>query len=74
MKMSKIIGHRIKVRRTELGLSQQELARILGVSQSHLSGIEVARHTLTVDFLTEIAETLKCKPTDLFFDETRRAA
>ncbi len=73
MKLSEDVGHRIRVRRVELKMSQADLAGRLGISQAFLSNIEKARNTLNVDMLGEIAKALDCSVCD-FFDETRRGA
>jgi len=53
---------RIKRRRRELGLTQEELAKRAKIRQSHLSAIERgASRTVTVDTLTKVARALKCK-------------
>ena len=45
-------------RRRALGLSQQALARKLGISQSHLSDIETGQRVLSTDRLLEILNLL----------------
>lgn len=66
MSMNEQVGHRIKVRRVELRMTQQELAEKLSVGQSNLSHIERGERDLSISLLAEIAKALKCKPEDFF--------
>lgn len=50
--------HKIKALRTEKGLSQQELAEILGISQKTVSGYEVGVREPSIEILTKIAIVL----------------
>lgn len=48
------LGHRIKIRREELGLTQAELAHLIGLSKSYVSAIE--RGARMVDSATTLAD------------------
>ena len=59
MKIDKtLIGIRIKLKRKEHGLSQEELAEKIGFSKNHLSGIECGKNTPTLPFLFAICNAL----------------
>ncbi len=72
------MGRRIKIRRKELGLTQEKLAENLGVSPNHLSGVETGTQNPTPDYLLlgslhtdsvpeDIADSLRlCSREDLF--------
>ena len=56
----KEIGCRVKNLRIEREIAQTELARAIGVSQTHLSNIETGKVGLTTDNLVKLAEVLDC--------------
>ena len=45
----KAIGQRIRLRRLELNLSQEELAEIVGISPSFVGAIERGEKSATID-------------------------
>jgi XRE family transcriptional regulator of biofilm formation len=54
-----IIGERVRKRRLELGLSQRELARRLGVRYATLSDLERGvREEMTIGLLRKLAKAL----------------
>ena len=67
------VGHRIRIRRTVLRMTQGELADTLGISQNHLSNMENGNRTISTEMLDRIAEVLQCRPEDLL-NEKRRLA
>jgi transcriptional regulator with XRE-family HTH domain len=62
-------GRIIRKRREELGLSQQEMADKLNMSQSTYSRIEAKDEDLTIRQLKLIAEVLSVSLADLLPDE-----
>lgn len=56
-----IIGYKIKERRIELNLSQEELAHKVGIDQSDLSKIEKGNANPSVKMLSRIASGLNTK-------------
>ena len=54
------IGYHLKRLRAERGLSQADLAKAVGVSQSLLALIEAGARTLTVPLCADLAEALQC--------------
>lgn len=56
------IGHRIRLRRRELGYSQREIAGLLGFSKNHLSSIENGRTGLSLDKFVELCSILRVFP------------
>lgn len=57
------IGERIKLRREELHLSQEELALKLGYkSRSSINKIELGKHNLTQRKIKDIADALETSP------------
>lgn len=59
------IGQRIKTIRTKKGLTQEQVAEIVGISQKHLSRIEKGYHNPRFDMIIKIANALNV-PTDAF--------
>lgn len=60
-----ILNH-LKSRRTELGLTQGELAERIGVSRQALIGIEAGRHIPSTAVALQLARALRCTVDDLF--------
>ena len=59
MKLDKrLVGIRITLKRKEKGLSQEQLAEIIGFSKNHLSNIERGKYTPTTSFIFEICNAL----------------
>lgn len=52
----KKIGENIKILRLQRGLSQTELSKQIGISQGHLSNMELGRGTITLNSVIRIAE------------------
>lgn len=55
----KQIGHRIKVRRVELDMKQEELGLRLGVPQSQISEWEIGRRALRIEQAVALAQALE---------------
>lgn len=55
----KQIGHRIKVRRVELDMKQEELGQCLGVPQSQISEWEIGRRALRIEQAVALAQALE---------------
>ena len=61
-----MIGQKIKQRRIELGLTQEELARRLGYKdKSAINKIELNKNDINQDKLVRFAKALECDPNDL---------
>lgn len=54
----KIIGARIQKRRTEMKMTQADLAERIDTNQKHLSRIEGGYHRCTLDIIVAIAKAL----------------
>lgn len=52
------IGKRIRKRRQELKLTQEDLARALGLTPQHISGIEQDKRSPSLSSLAKLAEEL----------------
>lgn len=56
------MGNRIKLRRKELRIKQNELAELLDISNNHMSSIETGRQKPSLDTFIRICEELKVTP------------
>ena len=65
---NKLIGTRVKMLRITKGVSQTELAKQIGVTQTHLSNIENGRAGLTIPNLIKLHEALDT-PISSFFED-----
>ena len=60
------LGDRIKRRREELSMTQQDLANRAEMQRSHIGAIEAgSRMTVTSDVLLRLARALRCSADDL---------
>lgn len=57
----------LKQTRLRLGLSQQEVARMVGVSRQTISGVESGQTALSVTVALRLAKALGCRVEDLFW-------
>ncbi len=60
-----LIGKHVVARRTERGMTQEEVATQCGVSRQALSMIERGTQAPRWDTLYAIAQALRCEPWDL---------
>jgi len=60
--------------RREAGLTQAQMAKVLGISQPTLNRLESARQNTTLKTLTQLCRALKCEVGDLFREGLRLRA
>ena len=65
---NRLIGKRVKMQRISAKVSQTELAKELGVTQTHLSNIENGRAGLTIPNLIKLHQILECPISSFFVD------
>lgn len=63
------IGERIKICRTNKGLSQKEVALNVGIDQAQYSRIESSKVEPTISSIEKIAEALNISVSDLFSED-----
>ena len=63
--LPRIIGKKIKKRRSVLGLTQEELAEKVGISRAYMGFVEQGRNVPTLETLEKIAKALKVKISEL---------
>lgn len=59
------LGLAIRLRRKELGLSQEALANVVHIDRSHMGRIERGERNLTFANIVKISVGLKCSPSAL---------
>lgn len=73
----KVLSRRLKMIRLAHGVSQSDMAKAIGISQTNLSNMEAGRTAITVQNLFKIQKVLGCKMADFFVDfdsETEKVA
>lgn len=55
-----ILGKRIRVRRRELGISQEALAHDAGLDRSYVGRVERGEHNLTFGALVKLCRAMHC--------------
>ena len=65
----KEIGVRIKTLRLKNNIYQTELAKTIGVSQTHMSNIESGRAGLTLENLVKMVHIFNCSLDEIVFGE-----
>ena len=63
-----ILGRRIRTLRMKSSLAQTELAKRIGVSQSHLSNMEKGTSNVTMETLFALRDVFDVKFADFFVD------
>ena len=61
----KELAGKIKLKRQQLGLTQEELAEKSGFHVNYIGGIERATRNLSIESLIRIAKALEISPKDL---------
>ncbi len=69
MKQDSDLRNNLKSIRTRLGMSQQELANIAGVTRQTISGVESGQYAPSVAITLRLAKALGCQVEDLFWFE-----
>lgn len=63
------LGNRLKVARAERNLSQEDLARLVGVTRQTISSVETGQYCPSALLAFLLAQKLEKPITDLFFIE-----
>lgn len=63
------LGNRLKVARAEKNLSQEDLARLVGVTRQTISSVETGQYCPSALLAFLLAQKLEKPITDLFFIE-----
>lgn len=66
-KIAKSVGKKIRIIRKRKGMSQEEVADVVGVHVSTLGRIERGESNPPIQTINKIAQALKVRPRELFF-------
>jgi transcriptional regulator with XRE-family HTH domain len=61
-------GATIRERRIALGLSQEELAEMVGCHRNYMGRIERGEQNITLDMMIRVAKALRCRLADVMGD------
>ena len=64
----KLLGQRIRIARQAAGLSQEQLAELIGLTSQHISHTEVASTKISLPALVKIANALNTSVDKLLYD------
>ena len=70
--LNKLFGVNVKLERTRLGITQEELALRVKTEQPYLSKVERGVVASSLDFVERIAKALNVKPVDLLDENLGR--
>ena len=70
----KLLGRRVKYMRMDKGISQMNMAAMLGLSQTNLSNMEGGRTAITTQNLFKMQEIMNCRMADFFVDFDEKIA
>ena len=65
---AKRVGERIKAMRMQRCMSQSEVAKMIGISQAHLSNIECGRSNITLENLFALQDCFEVRMAAFFED------
>ena len=69
----KLLGKRIRAARMAAGLSQEQLAEMVGLTSQHISHTEVASTKISLPALVKIANALHTSVDKLLFDSVQES-
>lgn len=59
-------GERLRAIRTERGLSQEQLGKMIKVNRNFVGEVERGKQNICIDNILQLARALKVNPRDLF--------
>ncbi|OAI44278.1 XRE family transcriptional regulator [Rhizomicrobium sp. SCGC AG-212-E05] len=65
MGIREVFAKNLRARRTELGLSQEELADKAGLDRTYISSLERGKYAASIDAVDMLAKALKVAPPTL---------
>lgn len=68
MNIKKVFGLTIRRLRTDLGLSQEELAELTGLHRTYIGSVERGERNVSLENIVALSKGLKCKPYILLGD------
>ncbi len=71
MDIAVAFGKAVKIKRVELGITQEALADTSGFSRRFLSGVEQGSKVASLKSVARLAQALSCRPSDLLLTAER---
>lgn len=65
MDILEAFGNEIRKRRTDLGLSQEELAHLCNLHRTYIGSVERGERNVSLQNIVTIAKSLKCSSSEL---------
>ena len=65
MDILEAFGNEIRHRRSDLGLSQEELAHLCDLHRTYVGSVERGERNVSLQNIASIAKALKCSPSEL---------
>jgi len=66
MTLQKKFGHNVSVKRKEIGISQEKLARAADIDRTYVSRIEKGSANITISIVERLSLALSINASDLF--------
>ena len=63
-----VLGNQIRIKRQNLGFSQEEFAHIVGVHRTYIGAVERGEKNITIKTLKKFADALNLRIVDLVKD------
>ncbi|MCI0419325.1 MAG: helix-turn-helix domain-containing protein [Acidobacteria bacterium] len=63
--LRKVFARKLRHRRLQLGISQEELAELAGLHRTYVSSVERGERNISIDNIERIAAALKLQPSSL---------
>jgi transcriptional regulator with XRE-family HTH domain len=70
--INKLIGGRVRLRRTSLGIRPQQLSKLLRIDQNELDAYEAGAKRIKASLLFRTAKILDVRPSHFFFEVKQR--
>lgn len=65
MEIREVLAFNLRLRRQELGLSQEDLADAAELDRTYISSLERCRYGATIDVVARLAVALRMEPVEL---------
>jgi len=72
IKEKAIIGQRLAVIRMSKGLTQEDVAEMIGTNAGHISQMETGKRAIGAKSLPKLCEALKISPNDLYLNGLKK--
>lgn len=67
MDIKLLVGKRVKELRNKLGVSQEELADIVGLDRTYITSVECVRRNISIVNIEKLAKSLRVSHAEFFY-------